>query len=284
MRISSTGNASGILGTLPIPSDWPEQSVTIVGQKKTANVRSVAFKRLTKDIRQMIIKVNRLSPGDSAEATILVRVEKRNILPPERPETLEIASTIPNNIQTYLRPSPYIESNDPKIKSVAEEIVDDQGLSDWEIVERIYDWVRDHVEYRFDEQIHSSLDALANRNGDCEELSSLFIAICRARGIPARAVWIPEHTYPEFFLVDRDGVGHWFPCQAAGDRQFGAMSEKRPILQKGDRFRLPGSPNELRYVQPTLVAKDAAAGLSLQWVSREVSDEDATSFAPIKNN
>jgi len=69
-------------------------------------------------------------------------------------------------------------------------------------VEAIYDWVRENVEYKFDTQIHSCLDALDSGKGDCEELSSLFIAICRARDIPARAVWIPGHTYPEFYLLD----------------------------------------------------------------------------------
>jgi len=82
LKISSAGESTGIIGTLPIPIDWPEQTVTIVGQKKTANVRSISFKKLNKDVRQMTIKVNRLSAGDVAEATILVRAEKRNILPP----------------------------------------------------------------------------------------------------------------------------------------------------------------------------------------------------------
>ena len=82
--------------------------------------------------------------------------------------------------------------------------------------------------------------------GDCEELSSLFIAICRAAGVPARAVWIPGHTYPEFYLVDEQGEGHWYPCQIAGaGHDFGRMPESKPILQKGDRFRIVRGPVRL---------------------------------------
>ena len=105
----------------------------------------------------------------------------------------------------------------------------------------MFDWVRANVKYEFAEEIKPAIEALKDGKGDCEELSSLVIALCRASGIPARAVWVPGHCYPEFCLNDEQGKPHWFPCQAAGaDRQFGSMIEDRPILQKGDNFRVPG--------------------------------------------
>ena len=67
----------------------------------------------------------------------------------------------------------------------------------------------------------------------------MFIALCRAVDIPARTVWVPEHCYPEFYLVDDKGEGHWFPCQVAGSRAFGEMPDTKPILAKGDNFRPP---------------------------------------------
>jgi hypothetical protein len=114
--------------------------------------------------------------------------------------------------------------------------------------------------------------ALKDGQGDCEELSSLVIAICRASKIPARAVWIPGHAYPEFYLVDDHGKGHWFPCQAAGaERQFGSMSEDRPILQKGDNFTVPGDKPQ-RYVKQTLSAKDAAAPPEVKFIMERVKE------------
>ena len=105
-------------------------------------------------------------------------------------------------------------------------------------MEAIYDWVRDNVEYK-NGPLKGALAALRDGNGDCEELTSLFIALCRASDVPARTVWVQGHCYPEFYLVDGKGKGHWFPCQAAGTRAFGEIPEHRPVLQKGDNVRPP---------------------------------------------
>ena len=80
----------------------------------------------------------------------------------------------------------------------------------------------------FARQIEGARQALDDGFGDCEELTSLFVAMCRAVGIPARCVWVPGHCYPEFYLEDKEGKGHWFPCQAAGSPAFGGIPEKRP--------------------------------------------------------
>jgi hypothetical protein len=101
-------------------------------------------------------------------------------------------------------------------------------------------------------------------------LTSLFIALCRNHNIPARSVWVPGHCYPEFFLADANGEGHWYPCQAAGDRSFGRMHEPRPILQKGDSFKLPESAKPLRYVQPFLKAGNADADPVVKFVLEKV--------------
>ena len=129
----------------------------------------------------------------------------------------------------------------------------------WAQVEGIYDWVRTNIEYRKG-PIRHIRDALKDKKGDCEEMTGLFVAICRASNIPARCVWIPEHCYPEFYLEDPNGEGHWFPCQVAGDRQFGQMHEYRPILQKGDRFKVPEETLPLRYIAEYFTCKQRPAG------------------------
>ncbi len=274
LKITSTGNSKGIIGSVPIPIDWPEQSIALVGVNKTDNLKKITYKNLNKEIQQMLLKANRLGPGEVAQGTVFIRAEKRNVAIPKDTSKLTFASKYPSRIKQYLKPSPFIESNDKQIKKIAKSIELDEQLTAWEQVESIYQWVREKIEYKFDTQIHSCTHALENGFGDCEELSSVFIAICRCKGIPARAVWIPSHTYPEFYLVDENGTGHWFPCQAAGSYQFGEMHESKPILQKGDRFKLPGSSKPLRYVQPTLVAKEASGGISIEYISREITDPD----------
>jgi hypothetical protein len=123
-----------------------------------------------------------------------------------------------------------------------------EGLEGWAKVEAIYDAVREKVEYR-NGTLKGAARALTDGWGDCEELTCLFIACARINGIPARTVWVEGHCYPEFHLVDADGKGSWFPCQAAGARAFGGMPDQLPILQKGDSFRDPDRPGQpLRYV------------------------------------
>ncbi len=172
-------------------------------------------------------------------------------------------------MKKYLKPSPYIDSEDPVIVEAARQVTEGKP-GGWEQAEAIFDWVRDKIEYRFDRKIKSARQALDDGFGDCEELTSLFIAMCRARGIPARAVWVPSHCYPEFYLEDSSGAGHWYPCQAAGTRIFGAMAETRPILQKGDNFRVPGAREPQRYVQETLEARHAEADPSVKFEQKKL--------------
>lgn len=272
LKITSSSTSKGVTGSVPIPIDWPEQAISIVAEKKTDNLKKITYKNTTKEIRQMFLRANQLGPGEVAQGSVIIRADKSNIAQPVDKEQLKIATRFPSRIKQNLKPSPFIESNNKQIKKIAASIELDPETPAWEQVEQIYSWVRDKIEYKFDTQIHSCMHALENGHGDCEELSSVFIAICRCKGIPARAVWIPSHTYPEFYLVDEAGDGHWFPCQAAGSYQFGEMSESRPILQKGDRFKLPGSRKQLRYVQPTLVAKDSQGGLAIEYISRQITD------------
>jgi hypothetical protein len=115
----------------------------------------------------------------------------------------------------------------------------------WDKVEAIYDCVRGKVAYKEKSgPARSATNVLKEGAGDCEEFSSLFVAICRAANIPARIVWVPGHVYPEFYLEDGNGKGHWFPCQSAGAREFGGLTDLRPIWQKGDNIRPPINPKK----------------------------------------
>ena len=88
--------------------------------------------------------------------------------------------------------------------------------------------------------------ALTNRVGDCEEMAGIFVALCRAAGIPARLVWIPNHVWSEFYLTDRVGKGHWIPAHTACYPWFGWTGVHELVLQKGDRVRLPGKTGFVR--------------------------------------
>jgi len=268
---AAAGAVKGIEATMPVPMDWPEQTVKKVDEQKSPQVGPITHRVLDGGVRQMVVAIPRLAAGDEATAMVTFEISKRRMEAPEDTTVYQLPK--PNShLAKFLAPSPYIESRDAKIKSLAMELTRDKQPA-WEQAAAVFDWVRANVKYEFAEQIKPAVAALKDGHGDCEELSSLVIAICRANKIPARAVWIPGHTYPEFYLADDHGKGHWFPCQAAGaQRQFGGMSEDRPILQKGDNFLVPGDRTPQRYVKQTLSAKDAAAPPEVKFIMERVKE------------
>jgi hypothetical protein len=270
VKVNAPGAVTGIVATLPVPMDWPEQSVRIVKEEKSPGISRISYRTLDGGVRQMVVTIPRLAAGQEASAIVTMEIAKRQILEPAETASLAVPERGGRELAKFLAPSPYIESNDPRIKSLAATIVEGQNAG-WDRSAAIFDWVRANVKYEFAEAIQPAAAALDSRVGDCEELSSLVIALCRANQIPARAVWVPGHTYPEFYLVDAAGRGHWYPCQAAGeDRQFGSMIEDRPILQKGDNFKVPDERQPQRYVQQRLSAKNAAASPAVEWIMRPV--------------
>jgi hypothetical protein len=269
---ATDGPVSDIRATMPVPEDWPEQTVRIIAQAKSPKVGSVSFRSLDQGVKLLVVAIPRLAVSEEASASVTFEVIKRRLEAPVQTEIYRIPKST-SAVAKYLAPSPFIESRDAKIASLATKLAADQP-SAWTKAETIFDWVRANVKYEFAEQIKPATAALSDGVGDCEELSSLFIALCRASKIPARAVWVPGHTYPEFALADEQGRMHWFPCQAAGeDRQFGSMVEDRPILQKGDNFSVPGERGSQRYVKQMLTAKDAAAPPQVRFVLERVQDE-----------
>lgn len=232
------GPCTGIVGYAPVPIDWPEQEVKIVEEEISPEAK-VSYQTLDGTVKIMVVRIPRLAAGQQAKALVTLEIRRSAILPPADPGQylLPDLKKLDSATRIYLAPSPKIESTDPKIRALARQIGVDKPAA-WDRVEAIYDWVREHVKYE-DGPLKGALAALKDGRGDCEELTSLFIAICRAADVPARTVWVPGHCYPEFYLIDAAGKGHWFPCQAAGSRAFGGMPEHRPILQKGDNFRPP---------------------------------------------
>jgi hypothetical protein len=244
----------GMLATMPVPMDWPEQQVRVLREEKTPHVGRMELRTVGGGARQLVVQIPSLPAGAEARAIVTVEVTRHATQGPQQTAGLRIPQRVDSALRPYLAESPMIESNHAKIRNLARQIVAEREGA-WEQAEAIYDWVREHIEYR-EGDLKGALQALADGTGDCEEMTSLFIALCRASRIPARTVWVPGHCYPEFYLEDEHGNGYWYPCQAAGTRAFGSMPEYRPILQKGDSFRVPETPREIkRYVAEYFMAQ-----------------------------
>jgi hypothetical protein len=261
---AADGPVTGVVATLPVPMDWPEQKVRIVESDITPRTK-VSYRVIDGAVKQMVVSIPKLAQGDEARAVVTFEIEKWWIEEPESTAGLRVPKAS-RELAKYLKPGPYVESNDPKIRSLAVEAAGDDA-EPWQQVHAMFTWIRGNVKYKFAEAIKPAVEALNDGEGDCEELSSLFIAFCRVQKIPARAVWVPGHTYPEFCLDDANGTPHWYPCQAAGEApDFGRMPEDRPILQKGDNLKIPEERTPQRYAKQTLRAKNAAADPAVRFV------------------
>lgn len=245
--LSTPVTCTNVYATFPVPTDWPEQTVTVRSQNIAPQVSGWKLRELGGGTKQVVLQMARVAPSTNVQCTFEFDIERSQILPPDDVDTLVVPQRIPRELKLYTGNSPFIDASHRAIRSAAREIEQMQADNAWRRVELIYDYVRDKVQY-VEGELKNASQALEDGKGDCEEMTSLFVALCRNLDIPARMVWIPDHCYPEFYLEDADGKGYWYPCQAAGTRQFGRMDETRPVLQKGDRFSVPEKKAPVRYV------------------------------------
>ncbi len=86
-----------------------------------------------------------------------------------------------------LRPTLFIQSNNPEIVKVARGIVGEERDA-FKASTRIVNWVYKNLKKRFSASFSNALDVLASGSGDCTEHSVLYVALARAVGLPAREV------------------------------------------------------------------------------------------------
>ena len=247
LELETPVTCTNVFASFPIPMNWPEQTVTVTGKEIDRSISAWKVRDIGTGVKQVILKIPRVVAGGTAKLLLELAVEKSRILAPTRTDDLVIPKRPGREERLYLSSSPYIDTKHARIKAVSKELESRDAENAWDRVEQIYDWVRENVQYVEGDLKNASM-ALKDGKGDCEEMTSLVVALCRNAKVPARMVWVPGHCYPEFYLEDGDGKGYWFPCQAAGTRQFGRMDEYRPVLQKGDKFKVPEKKTPVRYV------------------------------------
>ncbi|MEK6237888.1 MAG: transglutaminase-like domain-containing protein [Planctomycetales bacterium] len=246
------GPCANLVCTFPIPIQWPEQKTTIIARDVSANVRRTLTRTLGDGVQQFEFQAPRLATGQTARAILTLEVERSFVPAPDHPEELTFPRGPTTKLRRFLSGSPFIETTHVKVKAAARDIQLDADATPWKQVETIYDWTRDRVKPSGVKPLKGALQALVTGTGDCEEITSLFVAMCRLKGIPARSVWVLGHAYPEFYLEDKSGKGLWIPCESLGPRSFGTMRSHRLIMQKGDNFRMTQKRGPQRYVTPTV--------------------------------
>lgn len=87
----------------------------------------------------------------------------------------------------YLGSSLYIQTEDERIRALASRLRGGERNA-WRVADRLRQWVYDHMIPRHTNvRFKSSLEVLEDMEGTCSEHAVLFMALCRAAGLPARA-------------------------------------------------------------------------------------------------
>lgn len=119
------------------------------------------------------------------------------------------------NLNQYLQPELYCEVDDPQIVALAQQLTTETPK---ETARNIFEWVLHNIIYSgYMKEPRGARYALEYKQGDCTEFMYLFVALCRAAGIPARSLggYVTDrnaivqagtyHNWAEFYL---DGVWH----------------------------------------------------------------------------
>ncbi len=122
----------------------------------------------------------------------------------------------PSEYAKYLAASQKVQSDDEAIRALALKITEN-ATDSFEKIAHLAVWVNSNLEYQSDlvGQENDALWVLANRRGVCVEYTTLFVALCRSIGIPARYVtgyayankfnaWL-GHAWAEAY------IGKWVP-------------------------------------------------------------------------
>jgi len=228
---------------LPIPTRWPELAIGKV-EIEGDNTFYVDNAEGSGRIVRAFWDANLPEPNDSKTLKLSYRLAVKQIR--TRTSLLEKKTFPPyiinEKFEYYTKPEKIIESEDPRIVSIAENI---KNFTDgpYQFARAAYDYVIDNIAYEKPSSTWTAAECLDKKKGECLQFVALFVAICRAGKIPARPIpgaWSygndPWHCWAEFNLPD---VG-WIPVDPTMGQQslymrkyyFGNLDSRRIPLAK----------------------------------------------------
>lgn len=263
-----------IVATGPIPMNWPEQRVRLLSEKLSPNARCTE-QVLPGQAALIKFQVSQIPKGKEASVERMYEITRYRTKFTLPGVDLSLPRGVPRELRDQVRGvPPGVEIQNPKMIELADTLrTSSQDAGPWETAKAFWSWTRDNVKFE-NGDFRGAMHALEQHCGDCEEMSALFVGLCRLSNIPARTVWVHSHDYPEFYLVDKQGQGHWIPAQVLGPAWFGEMAEYRPIFQKGDRFYDPLQKEYVRYVPQTVRGGDARSLPKVEFLHQIIADTD----------
>jgi hypothetical protein len=196
--------------------------------------------------------------GDPARrARMLVRMNGRDTIEIVQAAGLQ-ADAAPYRIPArdttlarWLTPEPLIQSHDARIAAQARQIIQ-RERSPARVAALLTHWVHSSVRRTIPagQSAPSAVQVLQNKVGDCNEFTTLYVALARSAGLPARTVSgllylngrFYYHAWPEIYLNDWIAVDpsfDQFPADAAHVRLvIGGLARQVELIPRIGRLKL----------------------------------------------
>lgn len=130
-----------------------------------------------------------------------------------------------------LLPEKYIESDHPAIRRAAAKLQESDAIK---TIKAVFRWVASRVRYSgYAAQDRGALYALQHKKGDCTEYMDLFVALCRANGIPSRR--IGGYLCPQNAVLKARDYHNWGEFYGNGIWQI-ADPQKNVLMQNQDDY------------------------------------------------
>ncbi|HET6880995.1 MAG TPA: transglutaminase-like domain-containing protein [Pirellulales bacterium] len=274
IEMEGTGPASDITSTTAAPLEYPEQKI----ENKSIETSGcqAELRKLAEGAGQLVLAAAGIDRGQVIRAVARFSMTLFKQFFAYHADQFPAKQELPPDVRkSYLQDSPGIQVRSRQVRALAAELTSGTPKHPFEQARAFAEWVPQNIKPQIGAYT-SVTAALDDRRGDCEEMAAVFVALCRAVGIPARLVWVPNHNWAEFYLSDSDGKGHWIPAHTACYSWFGYNGAHELVLQKGDRIVLPerrkqvrlladwlhcaGSPPKVRYTAELTPLADEPGG------------------------
>jgi transglutaminase-like putative cysteine protease len=152
-------------------------------------------------------------------------------------DTQALFEQFPTIVEQYTQPQVnqtirYIDPNDPNIITIAQTVVENAKTNNSFLqAQSLFTWLKENIDYQLhpgEEGARPAAITLQKGNGDCDDLSFLYISLCRSVGIPARfirgylltvsgggTVTAIAHAWVEVFVGGAVGNNGWVPVECA---------------------------------------------------------------------
>lgn len=166
----------------------------------------------------------------------------------------EIHLLYPDLTEQYCRPigndtETIIDPNHPTIKNVAHTIKNNSKNENAFLVgKHLFSWLKNHTTYEKHIVSHPqpAIETYNTGVGDCDDLTYLYLSMCKAIGLPSRYVkgylvsnnTAVAHVWAELFVGKQITETGWMPVECAGTGSYDTMIHHHYGLQDANHLRL----------------------------------------------